>query len=226
MEIKVCGITNNMNLREIALLKPDFMGFIFHESSPRDITSKIGQLQLSSIPPAVKKVAVMVDQPFEKARSIILKYGFEAVQLHGEEDPGYCSRLMQDCKVIKAFRIKEGLPPDLPEYEGHCHYFLFDAKGQFPGGNGIKFNHEILKNYTLATPFILSGGIGDYDLPYLLSVDLAGMAGIDLNSRFELSPGYKSVSSLRVFIRRIRSHETSLSLRQKGINSQTENFDN
>jgi phosphoribosylanthranilate isomerase len=208
MEIKVCGITNNRNLREIALIGPEYMGFIFHESSPRDVTGKIGRLQLNMIPPSVKKVAVTVNKSIDNILEIIERYRFDAVQLHGDEDPDYCRQLMAVCQVIKAFRIKDSLPPNLEKYEGNCHYFLFDARGKLAGGNGIKFNHEILKGYMLQTPFILSGGIGDGDLPYLLGIDLDRMKGVDLNSRFELSPGYKSISSLKVFIQKIRSNAT------------------
>ncbi len=207
MQIKVCGLTNNRNIREIALLGPDYMGFVFHKNSPRDVSESVGELQLSTIPPGVKKVAVLVDQPIEKARDIIIKYRFDAVQLHGDEDPDYCKELMTLCEVIKAFRINDSLPEELNQYEKKCHLFLFDAKGKHQGGNGIKFNHEILKGYNLKTPFILSGGIGDDDIPYLLSIDMEGLSGVDLNSRFEISPGYKSLSSLKVFINKLRSDE-------------------
>lgn len=205
MKIKVCGMTNNRNIREIALLHPDYMGFVFYGGSPRDITGKIGELELSAIPASIKKVAVLVDQPAGKAADTIKRYGFDAVQLHGDEEPAYCKNLMPVCEVIKAFRIDESLPENLDRYSGNCHLFLFDAKGRNRGGNGIKFNHDILKAYTLDTPFILSGGIGDNDLPYLKSIDFKQMAGIDLNSRFEISPGYKSLLSLKAFITKIRS---------------------
>ena len=206
MKIKVCGITNNRNLTEIALLRPDYMGFIFHKNSPRDITDTIGGLQLSAVPASVKKVAVVVDQPLEMVCDIIKRHRFEAVQLHGDEDPGYCVHLMSLCEVIKAFRIEDALPVELDQYENNCHLFLFDAKGKYQGGNGIQFNHDILKNYKLKTPYILSGGIGDTDLPYLQSIDLQGIAGVDLNSRFEISPGYKSISPLKDFINKLRNN--------------------
>ncbi|MFO7924171.1 MAG: phosphoribosylanthranilate isomerase [Bacteroidales bacterium] len=206
MLIKVCGITNNSNLTGIAHLRPDFMGFIFHKGSPRDVTGTIENLQISAIPASVKKVAVVVNQPSERVRELVKKYGFDAVQLHGDEDPDYCKELMPLCQVIKAFRIKDKLPENLERYENNCHIFLFDAKGKYRGGNGIKFNHDILKSYKLKTPYILSGGIGDNDLPYLQNIKLEGIAGVDLNSRFEISPGYKSISSLKEFINKLRYH--------------------
>jgi phosphoribosylanthranilate isomerase len=199
-------MTNNRNIREIAMLYPDYMGFIFHGDSVRDVTGTIGQLQLSVIPPRVKKVAVMVDQPIEYVKNIVATHGFEAVQLHGDEEPDYCRELSDVCQVIKAFRIEDSLPADLEKYAGSCHLFLFDAKGVNQGGNGIKFNHDILKEYKIEKPFILSGGIGDNDLPYLQSVDMEWLTGVDLNSRFELSPGYKSHSSLKEFISKLRTN--------------------
>jgi len=206
MKIKVCGITNNRNLREIAFLQPEYMGFIFHKASPRDVTGSIDRLQLGIIPSAVKKVAVVVDQPLEKVSDLLKKYRFDAVQLHGDEEADYCRRLMAECEVIKAFRIEDSLPLNLSDYENNCHLFLFDSKGKHQGGNGIKFNHEILKAYKLETPWFLSGGIGDTDLPYLRSIALKGITGVDINSRFEISPGYKSITPLKEFINKLRNY--------------------
>lgn len=209
MKIKVCGITNNRNLIDIGLLYPDYMGFIFHEGSPRDITGSIEKLQLGAIPPSVKKVAVFVDKPVDEVRMIIKKYRFDAVQLHGDEEPGYCGELMSECEVIKTFRIAGSLPENLSRYENHCNLFLFDAKGRYYGGNGLKFNHRLLEMYDNRTGYILSGGIGDKDIDYLKELDLKGLQGIDLNSRFEISPGYKSSTSLRVFMQNLRSNAKS-----------------
>ncbi len=207
MQIKVCGITNNRNLRDISLMRPDYMGFIFHGSSPRDVTGTVGLLDLDTIPPCTRKTAVFVDQPFKKVTDTITRYRFDAVQLHGKEDPSFCSDLMNECLVIKAFGIKESLPENLEKYMGNCHWFLFDAKGKYPGGNGIKFNHDVLKSYALDVPFFLSGGIGDQDLPLLAEMAGEGLQGVDVNSRFELSPGYKCASSLKKFIQKIRTYE-------------------
>jgi len=207
MKIKVCGIANNRNLSEIALLQPDYMGFVFYPGSPRDVTVTIGQLQLSAIPPAVKKVAVVVDRPLQEVRGLVARHWFDAVQLHGDEEPDYCRELMNHCEVIKAFRIADSLPSDIGLYEGNCNYFLFDARGKYHGGNSIKFNHAILEGYGLSTPFFLSGGIGDTDLEYLRGIDIRKMYGVDVNSRFEISPGYKSVQSLRHFIAGLRTKQ-------------------
>ncbi|HNP08396.1 MAG TPA: phosphoribosylanthranilate isomerase, partial [Cyclobacteriaceae bacterium] len=35
MKLKVCGMRDNRNVLEVASSRPDFMGFIFYEKSPR-----------------------------------------------------------------------------------------------------------------------------------------------------------------------------------------------
>ena len=35
MKIKVCGMKDAANIAEVAAMKPDYMGFIFYERSPR-----------------------------------------------------------------------------------------------------------------------------------------------------------------------------------------------
>lgn len=209
MKIKVCGVANNMDIREIALLHPDYMGFIFYRKSPRDVSEIISGLHLDAIPRSVKKVAVLVDHPAVGAIELITKYRFDAVQLHGDEEPAYCRNLMPVCEVIKAFRVMDRLPDNLDQYQDNCHMFLFDAAGKNRGGNSIGFNHAILEDYNLLTPFILSGGIGEHDVPYLRSLGFKQMAGIDINSRFEISPGCKNLHSLKLFITKLRNDETN-----------------
>lgn len=77
-----------------------------------------------------------------------------------------------------------------------------------PGGTGQQFDWSILSAYDGSTPYLLSGGIGPDDAPRLrafLGVGSGSAAakciGIDLNSRFELSPSLKNVTALRRFLR-------------------------
>ncbi len=205
MLIKVCGITNNRDIESISDLNPDYMGFIFYPPSPRDVSEKIARLSTASIPAGIKKVAVLVNESEERALEIIDKYGFEAVQLHGNEPPAYCSRLKKSCEVIKSFRIKERLPGLISQYEGKCDLFLMDTAADKPGGTGRKFDHSILNGYRYETPFLLSGGIGPEDADYICSIRLKAMAGVDVNSRFETSPGIKSAAELEKFIMKCKT---------------------
>ena len=56
MKLKVCGMKYQDNILKVSALKPDYMGFIFYEKSPRFVSKSI-----SEIPKNIKKVGVFVN---------------------------------------------------------------------------------------------------------------------------------------------------------------------
>jgi len=203
LKIKICGITQADNMLEIAALLPDYMGFIFYEKSARDVSGKINELPLSKLPVSIKKVAVFVNKPIEEAEEIISRYGFDRVQLHGDESPEYCRKLQEIIPVIKAFGITNKLPDELAAYDNCCDYFLFDTRGKNAGGTGTTFNHNILKDYTMTKPFFLAGGIGPEHITndaFRKVITHPSLHALDINSRFETSPGIKDVSLIEKFL--------------------------
>jgi phosphoribosylanthranilate isomerase len=206
MQVKVCGMTDTANMIEVASLKPDYVGFIFYASSPRDITNRIRRLQLGKVPKGVGKVAVLVNEDLGRARELVLEYGFEAVQLHGDESPAYCERIGDLCKVIKSIPVGHSLPDHVLTYEGSIDLLLFDTASQKRGGSGVPFNHELLLGYKGNTPFFLGGGIspGDVDRLNILAGELDMFAGVDLNSRFETNDGIKDVQLIKTFMKELK----------------------
>lgn len=193
------------NIKEVEMLDIDWMGFIFHPDSPRDVGSA-----LSYIPSKVKRVGVFVNQNPQFVMKRVKDNRLNFVQLHGSEPPWYCITLkMEGLKVIKSFGIEaDGSLPllQLDAYEGKCDYFLFDTKTDRHGGSGRKFNWDKLTDYKGETPFILSGGIGLEDADEIKKINHPKFAGIDVNSRFELAPAVKDTKLLEQFISQL--HET------------------
>ena len=108
-------------------------------------------------------------------------------------------------RIFKAFSVDESFDfSSLNAYSGVCDYFLFDTKGQLPGGTGQKFNWQLLENYNGDVPFFLSGGIGPDDLEAVLSFRHPQLFGIDINSGFEISPALKDIEKVKIFISGIR----------------------
>tara|TARA_B100001778_G_C18437119_1_gene560631 strand:+ start:35 stop:649 length:615 start_codon:yes stop_codon:yes gene_type:complete len=204
MKLKVCGMKYKANIKAIAALKPDYMGFIFYENSARCVTEKIPQ-----IPEGITKVGVFVNARLELVQKAILEYDLEVVQLHGTESPEYCQELKTDAiEIIKAFSVKDQFDfSELIPYEPHADYFLFDTKGPNPGGNGFCFDWEVLKNYNSETPYFLSGGIGIKDIEKLKTFRSSKIAekchAVDVNSKFELQPAYKDPIKLKSFIQKL-----------------------
>ena len=191
--IKVCGLREAGNIEAVAGLRPDFIGFVFHPASPRHAGATLRPELLRALPPDIRKVGVFVDETPAQILATVASFGLDAAQLHGQEPPAECADLRRaGVLVIKAFPVGETVDwAAVQPYEGHCDYYLFDTKGAAPGGNGTAFDWELLRGYPLATPYLLAGGLGPEHAAALAELHLPGLAGVDLNSRFEMAPGRK-----------------------------------
>jgi len=200
MKLKVCGMKYQDNIEAVANLQPDFLGFIFHEQSPRHFEGVINDL-----PNSIHKVGVFVDKTVEFIANQIVKHKLSAIQFHGHESPEMCRILKStNAKVIKVFSIKDTFDFSvLVPYEEVCDYYLFDTKGKLPGGNGYSFNWDILTDYPSTKPFFLSGGIGLDQVEDLKKFQESSASeycfAIDVNSKFEIEAGLKTIEELRMF---------------------------
>ena len=200
MKVKVCGMRDAENIREVEALGIDMMGFIFWPKSSRYVSARPAYL-----PQKCKRVGVFVDATVDAIRQHIINYSLDIIQLHGHESPDFIRQIRLLCDdsiaIIKAFNIatKEDLDTTAP-YAGLADYFLFDTKGPSAGGNGEKFDWSILDTYHGDTPFLLSGGIGPDDAERIKSFHHPKCIGVDLNSRFEIEPGIKDIIKLKTFL--------------------------
>ncbi|MBQ6405536.1 MAG: phosphoribosylanthranilate isomerase [Prevotella sp.] len=204
MIIKVCGMRDADNIREVEKLGIDWMGFIFWPKSSRYVSERPAYL-----PQKCKRVGVFVNATIDDIRQHIADYSLDIVQLHGHESTDSIRSLRSLCgdviSIIKAFNIatKEDLNATTP-YAGLVDYFLFDTKGPSVGGNGEKFDWSVLEAYNGDTPFLLSGGIGPDDAERILDYHHPKCIGIDLNSRFEIEPGIKDITKLKTFLNDVK----------------------
>ena len=199
MIVKVCGMRDAVNIRQLEALGIDWMGMIFWPKSKRYVSTPPVYL-----PQHVRKVGVFVDASLDAIRQHVEDYQLDIVQLHGQESPEML-KVLKPLTLIKAFNI--ATPEDLQKtepYEGLADYFLFDTKGKSVGGNGEKFDWSVLDNYQGETPFLLSGGIGPEDMQDVKTFHHPKCIGIDLNSRFETEPGLKDITKLKQFLEAIR----------------------
>lgn len=208
MIIKVCGLREADNIRDIERLPADWMGFIFYPPSPRYVARVPAYL-----PQHRKRVGVFVNADKDFILQHISLFALDFVQLHGDETPVFCTEIRNTAHVgiIKAFAVSQHTDFDtLQGYEGCADYFLFDTPCASAGGCGRTFNHSLLSRYHGHTPFLLSGGLGPGDEAEILRFSHPAFAGIDLNSRFELSPAVKSVARLQTFLSNLTTNTTSL----------------
>ena len=222
MKIKVCGMREPNNIRAVAELGIDMLGFIFYTKSPRYVKSI--RTNAGTIPNMAdrrimqsskqtgrrpEKVGVFVDEMPQTVITHAYNYKLDYIQLHGNETPVYIANLkstiipdiLPDVKIIKALSIRDA--DDIQrwrQYDGIADMLLFDTKCDNYGGSGEQYDWHILEAYDGDIPFLLSGGIGPEDAQRINDFQHPMCAGIDLNSRFETEPGIKDVEKLRTFI--------------------------
>ena len=204
--VKVCGLTDAGNARQVADAGADFAGFIFYPQSKRFVGVNPHMDLFMNIPSHVKKVGVFVNEKKEKIVEIVRKYQLDLVQLHGSEPAGFCSDLRSvGVPVMKAFGIGEEFDFNrVSGYKDTCDYFLFDTQTMLHGGSGIKFRWERLEEYELATHFFLGGGIGPLDVQKVRNINHPGFFAADINSRFETTPGLKNIDIVKTFIQHFK----------------------
>lgn len=195
-KLKVCGMKYPDNIAELLLLAPDYMGFIFYEKSSRNVGEELDSAAIQYLE-SVKKIGVFVNAPEALMKEKAEAFGLDYLQLHGQESPELCKSLKQTgVGIIKVFSVGNGFDfSQLEAYEEVVDFFLFDTKGKHPGGNGVVFNWKILDQYPSKIPFFLSGGI-DVEKAKKLPQH-PKLHAIDVNSKFELSPGLKNIKQLK-----------------------------
>lgn len=206
MKIKVCGNIDLNNLLEVLALSPDMLGFIFYKHSKRYIGGDTALMRVIASLKSIKKIGVFVNAEEDEIHATTDAYRLDAVQLHGNESPEFCKNISSNTPVIKAFGICNAFNFEIVDaYKDVSSYFLFDTATIQYGGSGETFDWSLLDQYNGNTPFLLSGGIDATHRAAIKSISHPAFAGIDVNSKFEISPGIKNTSNLKTFIHEIRN---------------------
>ncbi|MDE5550523.1 MAG: phosphoribosylanthranilate isomerase, partial [Bacteroidaceae bacterium] len=89
MIIKVCGMRDSDNIRQVDTLEGlNWMGFIFYSPSSRNVEGVPDYL-----PQHCKRVGVFVNATPEEILRRQKEFGFDLIQLHGDEAPLFCKNL-------------------------------------------------------------------------------------------------------------------------------------
>ena len=194
------------NILEVGALQPDYMGFIFYPKSKRFVGEDFSPKSLEKLHDSIKRVAVLVNEDINRIIEIQKQFSFDFVQLHGNESVAECEILKENnINVIKVFSVDPYFNfNEVVPYEKVCDYFLFDTKTPKYGGSGKTFDWELLENYTLSKPFILSGGLSIHTIGKLKFNKYPMLVGLDFNSQLEDTNTKKITEEVSELIEKIR----------------------
>jgi len=219
MKIKVCGMTSIDQMHQLGEMGVEFAGMIFYPKSPRYVFKfglKGTDVKKAKVKPY--KVGVFVNASKDEIIKQVNDFGLDMVQLHGHETPYECSQIADYVHVIKAFRFSDNdhVPWMIKDFYDSADMFLFDTGVTSPkngeevqyGGTGRKFDWSRLKGLDIGKAFFLSGGIEPNDAQvvkdFMREPAAKDLFVVDINSRFESSPGVKDMNKVKQFIEELK----------------------
>ena len=203
LEIKLCGINDKYSMATALECKVEYIGLVFFKNSPRNVSIELSKKLLENRNTFTKIVALTVNPDDDLISKIIINIKPDFIQLHGNETPERCLKIKNqfNIPIIKGIGIKtrEELIIATREFEKHSDVLLLDAPSiSLPGGNGSKFNWNILKNYNYQKKWMLAGGLQSNNIQEAIKITNA--KAVDISSGVEVQKGIKSPKLIKDFV--------------------------
>ena len=198
-KIKLCGIQRYEDIDVVNELLPDYIGFVFAKKSKRFISYDMAKSLKIRLDKRVKAVGVFVNEDIENIIYLVRNDIIDLIQLHGDEDIDYISKLKKyvNIPVIKAFKIKSKADINTLYKEG-SDFILLDAGA----GEGKTLDESILKDFK--GDYFLAGGLSPDNISE--KINTLHPFGVDVSSGIE-TDGKKDVDKMRKFVKLVREVE-------------------
>ena len=207
--VKICGLSDPQNLQTAIDAGTRFVGFVFYEPSPRNVSFDTAWNLARAVPTSIRSVGLFVDPDDELLERVLTGIQLDMVQLHGNETPGRVAEIKDKYKmeVMKAIRVRE--ESDLEGIEGFeaaADWLLFDSKPEkatLPGGTGHSFDWSLLEGRTFSKPWMLGGGLSPENVGD--AIKQLSPNAVDVSSGVESAPGQKDPAKIKAFIEAVKS---------------------
>ena len=199
-KVKICGMTDAATIQTAIDHKVDYLGFVFYQKSPRNLTPKQATLLTKNIPSHINKVAVIVNETDQFIEYI--KNDFNTFQLHGDEDLNRVKELKKkyNKKIIKAIKVTdENSAKKFQQFEDEVDMFLFDSPAM---EKSAKFNWQILQNLKITKPYLIAGSININNVDEVLKYN---PYGIDVSGGVEKNRGVKCGEKIIKFLDKVKT---------------------
>ncbi|GAB4538553.1 MAG: phosphoribosylanthranilate isomerase [Anaerolineae bacterium] len=224
VKVKVCGLTNLIDVQAAIAAGADLLGFIFYPRSPRYVTPDqvrdilaaaglwTGTRREQATQTEILSVGVFVNESPQMVAQTLEFCGLDLAQLHGEEPPAMLGleggESLPGGRAYKALRPQTGeearqlaaryaLPPRLRGEDRPA--LLLDAyHPHLRGGTGVTGNWELASSLAGQYPILLAGGLTPDNVAD--AVQAVRPWGVDVASGVEERPGKKDHAALRAFV--------------------------
>ena len=208
--VKICGLTSLADVEAAAVAGANYVGFVFFEKSPRNVSVSQARALAIEVPMGIAKVALVVNATDAELDEITSAVPLDILQLHGKETPERVAEIKKryGLPVMKAVGVAdESDLPALESYSAVADQLLIDAKppknADLPGGNGLAFDWRLIAGREFSVPWMLAGGLTPENVAE--AVRMTGTQQVDVSSGVESAPGVKDAARIRRFIEGARS---------------------
>lgn len=209
VRIKICGITNRKDALMAAEVGADALGFVFVRGSPRFIDPLEAKEIRRHLPPFLTLVGVFADMTLSEVLRVAEDCLLNAIQLHGEEPPAYCSALK--LPVIKAFRLRDAGALKGMEFYRVMALLLDSYRPDRLGGTGCTFDWNLAEEAKRFGRVVLSGGLNPENVGE--AIFRVRPYAVDVSSGVEREPGMKDEGKVRRFIEEVaKANRSGLAL--------------
>lgn len=199
-KIKICGLKRLEDIYSVNEYIPDYIGFVF-AGKKRLVSPELAYELKRHLDKSIKAVGVFVDAEIDFIIKLITSRTIDIIQLHGNENNTYISKLRERTSVpiIKAIRVKSA--EDILKGETiQCDYLLLDTYVEDSyGGSGKSFDWSIIPK--ISKPFFLAGGLTPENIAVATNVE---PYCLDISSGVE-TDGFKDKAKIAQVIKTVRS---------------------
>jgi len=211
IQTKICGLSTPESITAAIEHGASHIGLVFYPKSPRNVNIETARYLANAVPDNIKIEGLFVEPDDALLSQALDNVRLDIIQLHGDESAPRVQEIKSTYSkpIMKALPIasKEDLKHVQP-YAQTVDYFLFDAKADpaltdIPGGNGLTFDWQILKDFTAPKPYFLAGGLTPDNVA--TAIQTLNPYGVDVSSGVESGAGVKDPAKIASFLKAAKS---------------------
>jgi phosphoribosylanthranilate isomerase len=205
---KICGVTNEADLRAVADAGADAVGIITEVSveTPREVPPERAADLVAAAPPFLSTVLVSMPDTATRAVELAGAVAPDAVQFHGDFDGEEIRYVRREARANVIVALDADDADRVRGYDGVADAILLDSTTESgAGGTGETHDWHAARALVddLSTPVVLAGGLTPDNVAD--AVRTVEPYAVDVSSGVERSGGEKDHAAVASFVRNAAS---------------------
>jgi phosphoribosylanthranilate isomerase len=205
VKVKICGVNSPAAFDAAADAGADWVGFVFHEKSPRHVTPARAALLSGRLRGGPARVGLFVNPSDDDVAEALDQVRLHALQVYAPVERLARIRAMFGVPVWRPVAVRN--VTDLPEDGGIAASLVIEAKAPpdatRPGGNGVSMDWTLLRAWQPETSWLLAGGLNHANVAR--AIQESGASAVDVSSGVESAPGVKDPALIAAFVAAART---------------------